>query len=84
MCILGCNAVGDEQHYLIDCLHLGIRELIFPLLSKINLLRNGFKEMSSREKTVFILSRSNEEMLKVRGVTSHGKKFESSRVEFES
>ena len=67
MCILGCNAVGDEQHYLIDCLHLGIKELILPLLSKINIIVNSFKEMSSKEKTVFILSRSNEEMLKVTG-----------------
>ena len=62
-----CDAIGNEQHYLIDCLHPGIRESNSSLLSKINHQSDDFKGMSSEEKTVFILSSSNEEMLRVAG-----------------
>ena len=71
VCLLGCDAIGNEQHYLMDCKHPGIKEINSSLLSKIGLLKNDFKVMSGEEKTVFILSRSNEELLWVTGKLCH-------------
>ena len=35
LCILGCDAIGDEKHYISECMHPSIRKNYVPLVTKI-------------------------------------------------
>ena len=35
MCSLGCKAIGDEKHFLLECKHPAIRGIYEPLVSKL-------------------------------------------------
>ena len=56
MCSLGCDSIGDEAHYLLECKHPSIIEVSKPLLTKLFPLDSGIGKMSNDDKLVHILS----------------------------
>jgi len=41
VCIFGCNSVGDEAHYLLECKNPGIREIYLPYVNNFFFLRTS-------------------------------------------
>ena len=66
VCILGCNAVGDEAHYLTACKNPGIRGIYLPLLDKLFATLNDIN-ISKQDKVIFILSRVDNDLLRISG-----------------
>ena len=56
MCSLGCDSIGDEAHYLLECKHPSIIEVSKPLLKKSFLRDSGIGKMNNNDKLVHILS----------------------------
>ena len=66
VCLLGCNAVGDEAHYLTACKNPGIRGIYLPLLDKLFATLNDIN-ISKQDKVIFILSRVDNDLLRISG-----------------
>ena len=64
VCILGCNAVGDEAHYLTACKNPGIRGIYSPLLDKLFSALEA-TNISKQDKVKFILSREDNDLLRI-------------------
>ena len=56
MCSLGCDSIGDETHYLLECKHPSIIEVSKPLLKKLFPRDSGIGKMSNNDKLVYIFS----------------------------
>ena len=63
VCILGCNSVGDEAHYLLECKNPGIREIYLPYVNKFFSEKEAISKMNNEDKMLAILSESNHELL---------------------
>ena len=61
VCILGCNSVGDEAHYLLECKNPGIREIYLPYVNR--LFSENEARMDNETKMLAILSEASEELL---------------------
>ena len=64
-CPLGCKSIGDEYHYLTSCKHPFIRDLISPVLDKLQNIDNNFQNLTLREKAIFMLGSKNQNVLKI-------------------
>ena len=62
VCIFGCDKIGDEAHYLLECINPGIREVYLPFVNKI--FPDGkFTKMNNESKLIFILSQTSNELM---------------------
>ena len=69
LCSLGCESVGNEAHYLLECQHPSILEVTKPLLKELFPLGNGAVKMSNKEKLIYILS--NNKAINISGKLCH-------------
>jgi hypothetical protein len=66
-CPFGCNALGDEQHYLLHCSHPFIREDRTPLLNKLSLFHPEFDQLDNKGKCNFLLNNTEPHLLGIIG-----------------
>ena len=64
-CSLGCRVLGDEIHYMTNCSHPFIKEIITPALNKINDCDNSFERLDSKHKTNYMLMSSDPKILSI-------------------
>ena len=70
VCIFGCDAIGDEAHYLLECKNPGIREVYLPYVNKI--FPDGkFTKINNESKMIFILSEASNEFMWTTGKLCH-------------
>ena len=62
VCIFGCDAIGDEAHYLLECKNPGIREVYLPYVNKI-FSDDRFTKMNNESKMIFILSEASNALM---------------------
>ena len=72
LCILGCNEIGDEQHYLFECGHPGISEIYVPVISKLNSQSDEFNRLTNnQEKLVYMILSKDTDLLQLVGKLCH-------------
>ena len=64
-CPLGCKTLGDECHYMTSCIHPFIKDIIEPVMIKLNNLEGGFKHMAPKDKVVFMLGNKDNKILPI-------------------
>ena len=62
-CPIGCNEVGDEEHYLLKCSHPFIEVVRTPLLEEIASSHPTFRQLSTQEKCKYLLSNTDPQTL---------------------
>jgi hypothetical protein len=55
LCPFGCNTIGDEQHYLLQCSHPFLSEIRTPLIEAISTQNPQFEMMNKNEQCHFLL-----------------------------
>ena len=63
VCIFGCNSVGDEAHYLLECKNPAIRDIYLPYVNRFFSQNEAISKMDNDTKMVAILSEANDELL---------------------
>jgi hypothetical protein len=67
LCPFGCNFIGDELHYLLQCSHPFISDVQVPLVQKIQNLHPEFLNFNPKQKLTFILNNKTPEILGIVG-----------------
>ena len=71
VCSLGCNVLGDEVHFLLECEHLIIKEVYTHILARLNKQCNEFASLSNKDKLLFLLTSSDNDILLLTGKLCH-------------
>jgi hypothetical protein len=64
-CPLGCKTLGDECHYMTSCNHPFIKDIIDPVMTKLNNLEGRFEHMAPKDKVVFMLRNKDNKILPI-------------------
>jgi len=71
VCSLGCNVVGDEVHYLLECEHPAMKEVDTPFLNSINSQCHEIAYLDNKDKLVFLLNSTDDNVLFLTGKLCH-------------
>ena len=72
ICLLGCDDLGDERHYLLECKHPAIKEVYTPILSSVNILCDEMIRLTNnKDKLIHLLSSQNTKILHLTGKLCH-------------
>ena len=71
ICSLGCNAIGDEKHFLFECGHPALKEIYVPVLLKLSKKMNDFNTLNLQEKLFNTMSSRDDDLLKLLGKLCH-------------
>ena len=71
VCSLGCNVVGDEVHYLLECEHPAMKEVYTPFLNSINSQCHEIAYLDNKDKLVFLLNSTDDNVLFLTGKLCH-------------
>jgi hypothetical protein len=71
ICTLGCEAIGDEMHYLFDCKHPAIKKVYTPIVVNIDTQLPDFWKLSSKEKFKALLNNDEPCILSLTGKLCH-------------
>ena len=69
VCSLGCDSIGDEAHYLLECQHPSILEVSQPILKQLFPVGSDPDKIDNNERLIYILS--NNEVINVSGKLCH-------------
>jgi hypothetical protein len=68
LCPLGCNLIGDEAHYLLQCSHPFMATVrAHPIQSIANMHPQFHQLLTEQEKCAFLLSHDNHQLLRILG-----------------
>ena len=67
MCPFGCNKIGDEQHYLLQCSHPFLINTRNPLIATIFILNPHLVAMARKAQCHFLLSNTDPKNLELVG-----------------
>jgi hypothetical protein len=71
ICPLGCQALGDELHYLFDCSHPCISMVHLPLHASLKLIYPHIDDMDAVEKGKLLLNSTCPSTLNITGKLCH-------------
>ena len=64
LCPLGCNTVGDEKHFLLECKHPAIKGIYEPLLLKLREQEVELQDMVEGQDRLFhLMASTNRDVL---------------------
>ena len=66
-CPLGCQAIGDEYHYLFICLHPSISKVYMPIHNNLKILIPEFDNIDIKEQFKLVLNSSDHSILNLTG-----------------
>jgi hypothetical protein len=71
LCPFGCDQVGDEQHYFLNCKHPFLQELINPFVKQIIKLIPNWQGLEDKEKLLMLLETPSDEVQVLLGKFSY-------------
>ena len=71
ICPLGCNAIGDEYHYLFSCYHPSIQRVQVPITRSLTILNPELNTMETKIKGKFLLNNSHPQIINLVGKLCH-------------
>jgi len=67
VCTLGCEALGDEMHYLFDCKHPAMEKVYAPIVVNVDNQLPDFGKLNSKEKFKVLLNNDEPCILSLMG-----------------
>ena len=62
VCIFCCNTVGDEGHYLFDCMNPGIRDIYLPFLNRLFPSSDNTFNLNNDDRVLILAKTDNESL----------------------
>ena len=71
ICPLGCHSIGNERHYLLNCVHPSMQRVYSPIINQIKTLLPGSENLVTSEIFETILNTNEYSILKLTGKLCH-------------
>ena len=71
ICPLGCHSIGNEHHYLLNCVHPSMQRVYSPIINQIKTLLPGSESLVTSEIFESILNTNEYSILKLTGKLCH-------------